>query len=205
VGLFATQVIFVPMGMSASTSLALTFDRYIAIVYPYSYSTEVTKKRIVTFIGACFAVEISVFILSLWSPHFLHVYVVLKHILLFLCIASAYTRIYLVIRKVSRSQLKPQDPSSNENLTKMKLFLVEFKQAKACLIVVVCFFVLSVLPVAICFPLSHILNKFQDLAMRGWVLMLNLSNSSANSIIFFWTKTMLKKESIKVWKSIKPW
>jgi hypothetical protein len=137
VGLFLILVIFLPVGMSASTSLALTIDRYIAIVHPYSYSTEVTKKRILTFSASCVAIEISVFILSLWSQDFLHAYAVLKHILLFLCAAFAYTRIYLVIRKVSRSQLKPHDPSSNESLTKLKLFLSEIKQAKACFIVVV--------------------------------------------------------------------
>jgi large-conductance mechanosensitive channel len=205
VGFFVLMFALLPVGWSGSTLLALTLERYIAIVYPYSYSTEVTKKKILMFIGCCFAAESSVFIFFLWSERLFQIYAVLKYILLFLCIAFAYMRIYLVVRKLSRSQLKPQDSSPNESLTKLKLFLSEIKQAKACFIVVVCFFALSVLPIAIGIPVSHNLNKFEDLAMRGWALTLNLSNSSANSMIFFWTKTMLKKEAIKVWKSIKSW
>jgi hypothetical protein len=67
-------------------------------------------------------------------------------------IAFVYTRIYLVVRKLAQSQNKSHGAVSKGNLTRMKLFLREIKQAKSCFIVVICFCVLGFLPPTIAVP-----------------------------------------------------
>jgi hypothetical protein len=70
----------------------------------------------------------------------------------FFFIAFVYTRIYLVVRKLAQSQNKSHGAVSKGNLTRMKLFLREIKQAKSCFIVVICFCVLGFLPPTIAVP-----------------------------------------------------
>ena len=201
VAFFAFQSTLLPLGLSTIILTALTLERYIAIVHPYSYNGEVTKKRLLFFIGSCFVFEFSVFALSVSGfQSLLELYAVIKMTLVFLFIAFSYTKIYLVVRKISRSQCIPQDPSSNENLTRMKLFLREIRQAKACFIVVICFCALSFLPPTTVIPFSPLLGKFEELAIEAWIVTFGLLNSSINTVIFFWTKTMFKKEAFKIFK-----
>ena len=199
--ILAFRLALLPIGLSIITLVALTLERYIAIVHPYSYSTTVTNERLLIIIGFCDVGEIFVCIFSLWIKWFLEIYVVLKLTLAFLTIAFVYTRIYLVIRKIARSQCKPQDGTSEENLTRMKLFRQEIRQAKACFIVVICFFVLNFLPSTIAISFYPVLDRFKELVATVWTLTLGIFNSSANSLIFFWTKTMLKKEAAKILKA----
>ena len=189
-----------PVGLSAIILTVLTLERYIAIAHPYSYSTKVTIKRLFTLIGCCFVVEFLVFASSLRIEWLVKIYAGVKRTFVFLFIIFAYTKIYLVVRKIAHSQRKPEDPSSGENLTRMKLFLREIKQAKACFVVVTCFCVFSFLPPTIVAPLFSMLDKFEGLAVKSWVMGFALLNSSANSVIFFWTKTMLRREALKILK-----
>jgi hypothetical protein len=56
------------------------------------------------------------------------------------------------------------------------------------------------LPGIIALAIFPMLNSFQQLAVSAWAFTLSLSNSSANSIIYFWTKTILRKEALKILK-----
>ena len=187
-----------PYGGSSIALTAMTVERYIAILHPYAYKTCVSKKRLLKFIGAIVTVEFFVIILSLKSTSFLQIYIILKVTVIFFTTAYVYTRIYLVVKKLARLQKKPNDGNAEKNLTKMKLFLQEIRQARSCFIVVVCYFVLCFLPPTIAIPFSTTSNKHEVMAIRIWIFTFTILNSVANSLIFFWTKTMLRKEALKV-------
>ena len=78
-----------------------------------------------------------------------------------------------------------------------KEFLMKFKLAKSCMIVVLCSFVAFFLPAILQrLPLSD----FDKLILNGWVVFFVLSNSTLDSLIFFWKNNMLRNEAKKVFK-----
>lgn len=107
----------------------------------------------------------------------------------------------------SREQNNYQQSSFNENSNlsnqssmnrkSVKEFLMKFKLAKSCLVVVLCSFVTYFLP-AILQRLP--LGDFDKLVLNGWCVFLLLSNSTLNSLIFFWKNKILRKEGKKFWK-----
>ena len=126
-----------------------------------------------------------------------HFCVVTFLMLIFVFTAFAHTRIYSVVKKLSRSPNRPHDPAAVENKTKMKVFLQNFKHAKSCFMVVICFGVLYFLPGAITLSFLPALNLSEKHAVLVWIYALGVLNSRVNSVIFFWTKTMLRNEAVK--------
>jgi hypothetical protein len=118
--------------------------------------------------------------------------------LFFTFAAFVYARIYLVVRKLAR----PSDATAVNNLARQKMFIREIKQAQKCFNVVICFFVLCFLPVIVTISVATHVDKYELQAIQNWATTLSISNSSVNSIIFFWTKTMLRKEAAKMLKVI---
>ena len=197
----ARRLMAVPVGLSTITTTAMTLERYIAIVHPYAYGTHVTKKRLLVFVVSCATVEVVAISVSLAVEKILQIYSTVKLTSVLFLTAYAYTRIYVVIRKLSGAHKKPNDAATAMNITKWKLFLQEAKQARSCFIVVVCFFVLDFLPPTIVLPFLASTNKFEKLGILTWIFWIGILNSSANSVIFFWTKKMLRKEALKVLKA----
>ena len=191
-----------PTIQSCVTLSALTLERYIAILHPYAYSSQVTKKRLLIFVGCGPVVAISLFLLYLAYPRLYHICIATAGMFIFAFTAFAYTRIYLVVKKLARTPHRPHDPAAEENTTKMKVFFGEIKHAKSCFIVVLCFGVLCFLPGAITISFMPTLKLSEKQAIVVWIYTLALLNSSVNSIIFFWTKTMLRNESVKTLKTM---
>ncbi len=193
----ALKSTILPIAVSTITLSAMTMERYIAILHPYAYSTKVTKKRILVYVGSGSVVTFFVIIVSFAFQPAVMIFGVFIVILVFFFTAFAYTKIYLVIRKLNHSRNnQPSVAEGQENLTRKKLFLREIKQAKSCFIVVMCFFILSFLP-PIVFSFHKNKDQSEFLAKDAWLYTIMMFNSSVNSVIFFWTKTMLRKEAKK--------
>ena len=196
------------IGMSFVTLAVLTMDRYIAILQPYSYNTRVTRRKIVIFLCLGFMTALTVTIASLSLNGLIRAVSFLVASLSIASTAFVYVRIYLVVRKAVQSDNRiqdtisestsTQDTISGSNSTKNKMFFREVKQAKSCFVVVMCFFLLCFLPVLVTFSLATDLGRYELLIVQNWATTLELSNSSVNSVIFFWTKRMLRKEALKM-------
>ena len=196
---FIYQTAYVPTGISIVTLSAISMERYIGVVHPYSYESQVTKRRILTYILGGTLVHLLVSILSAPIPDIVLIFLATILITFFIFTAFVYTRIYLVMKRLVRSEVKPSD-AVDESRNK-KVFLRETKHARSCFAVVMCFI--------FCFtPFSFALVIFDNHgrppyeAYLGWSLVLVISNSSLNSLIFFWTRTLLRKEAIKFLKSV---
>jgi uncharacterized membrane protein YcgQ (UPF0703/DUF1980 family) len=162
----------------------------------------VTRKKLLIYVGCGAAAEFSVINLSLAVQGLIEMYGAVKTTFIFFFIAFAYTRIYLVVKKLARSRNKTHDAFSEKNLTRMKLVLREIKQAKSCFVVVICFCILSFLPTASVIAFLASFPKDVQQAIVLWIITFALLNSSVNSVILFWTKTMLRKEAGKMLNTI---
>ncbi|XP_028413376.1 beta-2 adrenergic receptor-like [Dendronephthya gigantea] len=202
VATLAYRLTIVPIGLSTIALIAMTVERYIAILHPYSYISLMTKRKVMIIVLCGGALEFPVHVLSLSVHGLLHSYSSIKVVLSFFFIAIVYTRIYLVVRKLSRSKNRMHDSFSQENLTKRKSFLQEIKQAKSCFIVVICFFVLGVIPTPITRAVLQTPDQFEELEISVWAVTLSLCISSVDSVIFFWMKAMLRKEAVKMMNKI---
>ena len=88
---------------------------------------------------------------------------------------------------------------TSSNIKSEQEFLVKFKLAKSCLIVVVCSFAMFALP-ALFQPLQ--LSDFIKVVINGWFTVLVLSNAILDSLIFFWKNNMLRNEAKKFLKKV---
>jgi hypothetical protein len=202
VAVLAYILLPITLGTSTFILFGMTLERYIAVLHPYSYS-RVTKKKILIFV--CFAVTGVVFVAILSSAIRVlrAVFITAMVTLFFIFAAFVYTRIYLVVIKMAESQKNMHSVAvTEENITRKKRFLQEIKQAKSCFLVVMCYFILCFLPVILALIVAIRGNQFQVQTFYAWTTTLSMLNCSANSLIFFWTKTMLRREAVKMLKSV---
>ena len=197
------KLVVATLGASMVTVLGMTLERYIAVLHPFAYNKKVTKNRILFLVIFAVGYVILGVTLSFVIQLLFEVGVGLMVTVMLTSTAFAYTKIYLVIARIVRSHGIHDAQAAEENLTRKTRFLQDVKRVKSCfLVVVICYFFLSFLPVLALFVLSIKMSPFRLKAIQNWVITLSILNSSANSVIFFWTKTMLRREALKILKSI---
>jgi hypothetical protein len=189
---------YTPVGISIITLSLITIERYIGVVHPYSYATLVTKRRILVYVIGGILLNVLVTSVLSFKVHGIgNAFFATLTIAFFALSAFVYARIYLIIRKLVRSKVTP----SHENGNRKRNILREMKHARSCFLVVVCF-IFCMTP----FLLSPIILHKHGLALHnafvGWSVVLGTSNCIFNSMIFFWTKTLMRKEAIKIIKAI---
>ena len=191
---------FLPLSLSTVTLSAMTAERYIGVLHPYSYQTSVTKRRISIYVAVVNSLCLFDYVGLLFTRQatFGH-FVTLAFALFFLFMVYAYTRIFFVVKKLDRSARRPNDGEKQDQSRKRRL-LREIKHAKSCFIVVNCYGICS-MPIT----LTEILTR-QGRIERGvyvfWFFTLFMLNSSVNSMLFFWTKTLLRTEAWNTLKSL---
>ena len=194
--IFAVRTLFLPIGLSISTLSAMTLERYIGVLHPFQYKTKVTKKRILIYVCGHGLIFISVIAHSFRSPAMVVIYTrgwVCVH---FALTAFVYSRIYLVIRKLIRSEKRPVGESDGSQVRKQ--IIRESRRARSCFLVILCFFLL-LLPVVFS-RLAFTVGTVDYVVYYNWSLTMIFLSSSINSVIFFWTKTLLRKEALKTLK-----
>ena len=192
----ASRTSTVPAGLSILTMLAM--ERYVGVIHPYRYQTHVTKRRILFFVLGNGLILFFAVVYSFRDPRVLHTYLRGLVFVFLVLTGFVYTRIYLVIRKIIRSEARPAY-ESEESQDKRKIFR-ESRHARSCFLVVICF-AFCMLPVTIG-ALFFFSDESNFRMYSNWTLTMVISNSSINSVIFFWTKTLLRTEALKILKSV---
>ena len=198
--ILARSALFSLTGLSIVTLSALTIERYIGVVHPYSYK-KLTKSQIVKFVLCGFSMLLSITGASAFSQHQIIKYAAIAGLGIFLIfITFAYVRIYLEMRRLSCSEVRPNIQGGEQNKDR-KLKFREIKRAMSCFIVVISFLVLIV-PYSM-FPIFG--QRFQQSNLNvyfWWTVTLLNSSASINSVIFFLRNTVLRKEAMKVIRKI---
>ena len=196
-------LLFLFSGCSFKTLIVMSWERYAAICHPLDHRTKVTRKRLMKCLLFLWFVALLCAILTWKFIAFFH-YVVAPEVFIFSVILMYfYARIYLANSKSSKKLSKT--PSEENGATSLKTarkdqrrqFIVNVNLAKSCFLAVMSF--------SICYVPSCVVTnggfKFKrDMAaaIAVWVQTLILTNSSVNSIVFFWRSKSLREEAYAV-------
>ena len=197
VGLRITQLTCV---MSVVTLSALTLERYLGVVHPYNYETNVTKKRILAYVCGGIVVLILLSTYSFRSRAIARSVVMGIKVVFFVFTVFVYARIYVIIRRLVRSERRPACENNGNQDTARRQTIRKSRYARSCFGVAVCFFVF-LLPASMS-PILFTDGSFDYNAYFNWYITLIISKASVNSVIFFWTKALLRKEALKTLKSL---
>ena len=188
------------IGLSTLILSALTVERYIAVVHPYSYRRLVTKRRIVIFVLGGGSIQFPVVVACILNEYLTIKYAAMGFFATFLIFTSfAYIRMYLVMQRLSRSEVRPNEVGGEENKKRRRALRSAVKHAMSAFIVVIFFFVLLV-PFTL-FPVFIRMGKMNFNAYLMWSGTLIFLNSTVNSVIYFWRVTALRQEAIKILKN----
>ena len=194
------------VSLSTLTLFAMTMERYFGVLHPLRHRTLITKKRILVFHFCGASLMFLIACLSIiFGNEFLNIAASLSMLILILAAAVVYTKIFNAIRNRKRpGNPAPNDVSaaeqSSSNSQSNRNFLKDIKLAKSCYLAVVCFIVCFLVGIVTAVPFT--LGTLGWEAFRSWSIVLIMLNSSINSIIFFWNRSLLRNEAKKVLKNL---
>ena len=119
----ASRAAYLPLGLSIATLSAMAMEKYIGVLYPYHYRTKVAKKRLLAHVCGHGLVLFSAFAFSVCDKRPMKFYVRRSIVVFFVFTGFAYTRIYLAIKKLIRSEKRPAGDSDG-NHVKLKVMKV---------------------------------------------------------------------------------
>ena len=135
-------------------------------------------------------------------------FVLLANVLIFLLTTVfVYWKIFFTMHEKNRTR-DENSPQSNQSKTASKKARLrkELKLAKSSCLVVACVLVCFV-PATLTFGPLNRNGTFDAVMSKMYVFLLAISNSTMNSIIYFWMNNMLRKHGIdmvkNIWKSLK--
>ena len=201
--IFASNTIAsLPISVSFVTIHILTFERYMGILHPFIHRSYQTKRRMIT--CCCFAIVLVIgarIIFILFEGIRTRIYTVL--ILLFLAFNTfAYVRIFFAGRKMqlTRNEMSNYTEAQRSSGVETKRSLRERKLAKSCALAVVISYLCYIPSV-----LSYVYYKDDLINLRvmfSWSMTIIVLNSSINSIVFFWNRSLFRGEALKVFRKL---
>ena len=205
VSVVAENIMVLPSSFTIGTLTALTFERYMGLIHPFSYEANVTREKMLTFI-LLFVASMTISWAASFEIRDLYQIAGVAVIIFFIVFSSvAYTRMFFAIRKLSRVQFMPnniQEENRTETLSKREQFMRDVKLMKTCFLVLVCF-LLCFLPIAIYLLFKDHFEKYDELVLFSSAITVVMMNSTFNSLIFVWGKPLLRKEIVKIlWKTL---
>ena len=205
VSVAAEKIMTLPSSFAVGTFIALTFERYMGLIHPFSYETKVTREKMLTFI-LLFVASIIILLATSFVISELYAIVGVALIIFFIVFSSvAYTRMFLAVMKLSRVQVMPnniQEGNRTEMLSTREQFLRDVKLMKTCFMVLLCF-LLCYLPFAVYMLFKAHFEKYDRLVLYLSALTVMMMNSTFNSLIFVWGKPLLRKEIVKIlWRTL---
>ena len=204
--IFST-IAFIPWGLSLAALCALTFERYMGVIYPIEHRLYLTKRKFIIYVCCVMVVTLTIVPLAVASTIFYYIFCAVYAIVPVLLHAYCYSRILYSARK--RLHTNNSSKSTNNNKSERRFSdrirelssSKELKLAKSCALIVVTFYIC-------CIP-GEFLNIYYleiDIIIYrvviSWYTVALGVNTILNSLIFFWTRPILRKEAFKTLKGL---
>ena len=181
---------YFPTSVSMFSCLyAMTYERYMGVVFPFEHCAKVTKKKLLKFQSCFWLLTFIVNVVAYqYSRAIYEIYGTIVVTLGFFFAAFAYIKIFITARKETPLQQRPVDNHGSDktpSFDRRRRFLRELKLAKSCFLVVIAFaFSYSPAVILLTIPLDK--QQAAYLVLDSWVFTVIMTNSSLNSFIYFW-------------------
>ena len=200
---------YLPFTMSLSTLLTMSIERYCGVIHPLFHRTKVTKKKLLLIITTIWIEWLLVFCLVLVDYKIELILFDIQSITTVLIIAFIHTKIFYTSatfamkwrNKVNPCNVHDAIPSENNTHLAMKTVLKSLRDAKSYLFVFVAFLV-CLTPSALINFMQESLDLEPNSLPFSWSPLIVLTNSSVNSVIFFWRNAKLRKEAWRIFNKI---
>jgi hypothetical protein len=198
----ATYAMLVLLGLFylfSMTSLSiLNFERYMSILHPQFHRAKVTKTRILKYFFVVCGLQTVFAVITLPFVRESRYLIGATSILLAAMTVFVYTSICCSRFKNSNYR-KNRISHESENPTEIRkrelAFKKELKLAKVCFIVVLYFQISNMAVVDMAFNLFKINDKYIEAMHKKWAFLLMLSNSTHNSLAYFWQNKALRVQA----------
>ena len=202
-----TTLAFIPWGLSLAAFCALTFERYMGVLHPVAHRNKVTKKMFLIYTGCVLLVTLVIVPLAVASKAFYYIFSAVYAFVPMIFHTFCYSMILLSTRKrlrednyISSTECTESGTESTTRVQK-RYCLKEIKLAKSCALIVFTFYVF-------CIPGELINNyylerdkKIYRVVITWYATALGI-HTILNSVIFFWSRPILRQEAFKVLKGI---
>ena len=188
IGMILKNIYITLQALEMCVLLAMSLDRYLAIVHPFFYQARITKGRIVKFIIFIQLTALATPILCYlhrvsYMQNLIYIYVTTGVALFFSMICYMNYKIFVI----ARNKLRATHDSS-----------IEFKRNSTCVWVIACFLISSI-PViaynALKFGASNVIqNENFWTTFRLWSFTIATMNCTFNCIILFWRNRFLRRK-----------
>ena len=204
-----TALAFIPWGLSLASFCALTFERYMGVLHPIAHRHYVTKKMFLIYTVCALSVTLVIvpFYIAVVSKIFYYIFSAVYTLAPMVLHTFCYSRIFFSTRKRLRQNNRISNIDRSETCTdsstrvQKRYCLKERKLAKSCALIVFTFYVF-------CIPgeliTNYYLEKDKEIyrVVNSWYATVLGIHTIFNSVIFFWTRSMLRKEAFKILKGI---
>ena len=186
--------------VSFTTFIVLNIEIYLSIIYPIFHRTKCTNKRvlrIVCLLGIATTVRSTVFIFYL-DKRSAKLFVTAFISLTLAGLAFIHIKISVIVYR--RRRIGFVHAANSSNVKERKSFLNGVREAKSCLLVLLCTIV-CYMPAGIDNAITGT-NTLKVIFFYPWRVTLILSASVLNSIVFFWRNGVLRREARNLLQSL---
>ena len=195
-GEFTSLVSFIVVSVSISTSVCLSFDRYVCIMYPFVYSTKATKQKAILTIAFIWLVSTGVVLPSALKRTIvpIEIFATFGGLCFGIMSMICYIRVCLLTRRVRRQIRTEQRRFDNTSTWKMESKLL----FTTCLIVS-SFFCCYVPYQLVClFKLANIQGIPSNFVYWAWTIA--HLNALINPLVTCWQLSSIRNGILSLWK-----
>ena len=173
--------------------LVMSIERYLAATHPFFHRTSVDKPRLFIVLSLFVLFDVVMYAISYDGLAItFHAYHIIFYAVFSPPFLFANYKLFRIAAEIRRRQaISPKA-------------MVHLKSISSCLLVVVCYLILSI-PSFVYTALSFIENPKSDVVKISWAWgsTIATTNSTFNCLIFYWSNPILRTEAMNVFKSRK--
>ena len=190
------------IGFSITALLVMSIERYLGAYYPIFHRTSLTRRRLLTLLAIFFIVPIILIIISV-NDMVISLPVVLGifFVIVFPPFAFLNYKLFKISRKVRGDIAGCGDNTTSPDVSALH---VKLKNISTCLLAVGCLLLMYIPAfIFIAFNFAEKSTSENTRAANFWAKTVANANSTFNCLIFFLKNDVLRKEGVKVLKSLK--